>query len=58
LKLEWVNFLESINQKSHPLITGTDGLRVLEIIEAARKSASTGSQVEISKTPLSFENTP
>jgi predicted dehydrogenase len=58
LSLEWLNFLESIKQKCHPIITGTDGLRVLEIIEAARKSASTGSQVEISKTPLSFENTP
>ena len=58
LTLEWVNFLESIKQKCHPLITGTDGLRVLEIMEAARKSAATGSQVEISKTPLTFENTP
>lgn len=55
---EWENFLESINQECYPLITGIDGLRVLEIIEAARKSSSTGSQVEVIKNPLYFENTP
>jgi predicted dehydrogenase len=54
---EWENFLESINQECYPRITGIDGLRVLEIIEAARKSSATGSQVEVIKNPLYFENT-
>ncbi len=58
LLAEWENFLGSIKQKCHPLITGTDGLRVLEIIEAARKSSATGSQVEVIKNPVYFENTP
>jgi predicted dehydrogenase len=57
LLAEWENFLESINQECYPLITGIDGLRVLEIIEAARKSSATGSQVEVIKNPLYFENT-
>jgi predicted dehydrogenase len=57
LFLEWGNFLESINQKCHPLVTGTDGLRVLEIIEASRKSAVTGAQAVVIKSPLSFEKT-
>jgi len=32
------------------LITGEDGLKVLEIIEAARSSAASGSQVSVAKT--------
>jgi predicted dehydrogenase len=55
LFLEWKNFLGSIKHKRRPLVTGTDGLRVLEIIEASRKSATTGAQVEVIKNPLSFE---
>jgi predicted dehydrogenase len=58
LFLEWENFLGSIKQECYPLITGIDGLRVLEIIEAARKSSVTGSQVEVLKNQLYFENTP
>lgn len=55
---EWDNFLGSIKEECYPLVTGKDGLRVLEIIEAARKSSATGSQVEVIKNPLYFENTP
>ena len=58
LFLEWDNFFRSIKQECYPLVTGTDGLRVLEILEASRKSAPTGSQVEVIKNSLSFEKTP
>ena len=36
-----------MSEKNVPTITGEDGLRVVEIIEAARLSAPTGAQVEV-----------
>lgn len=47
---EWKNFLGCINQKKTPLITGEDGLKVLQIIEAAYQSSESGSQVQITKS--------
>lgn len=47
---EWKNFLDCIKESKTPKITGEDGLRVLDIIEAARKSAITGAQVLINYT--------
>ena len=41
---EWQDFVDSIQDKKIPFVTGVDGLRVLEIIEAARISATTGTQ--------------
>jgi predicted dehydrogenase len=41
---ELQDFVDSIEKKKLPFVTGDDGLRVLEIIEAARVSAATGSQ--------------
>lgn len=35
---EWVNFIDCINLKIKPLVTGHDGLRCIEVIEAARCS--------------------
>ncbi len=47
---EWKNFIECVNTHKTPLITGQDGLRVMEIIEAARLSTKSGGQmVEIEK---------
>lgn len=37
-KAEWLNFLESVAENKTPAITCEDGLKVMEIIEAARKS--------------------
>ncbi len=37
---EWQNFIACIQGNEVPLITGEDGLKVLEIIEAARNSAA------------------
>jgi predicted dehydrogenase len=44
---EWKNFITSIKQSSQPFITGEDGLRVLQIIEAARFADNSKSQVII-----------
>lgn len=39
---EWENFIDCVNNKKLPLITGNDGLEVLKIIEGARRSAELG----------------
>jgi predicted dehydrogenase len=44
---EWRNFIDCVNEHTAPAITGEDGLKVLEIIEAIRASASSGDQVSI-----------
>jgi predicted dehydrogenase len=54
---EWKSFLESVYKKTEPAITGEDGLRVLEIIEAAQKSAATGVQMIVIKNPLFIAKT-
>ena len=43
-RAELQGFVNSIQEKQIPFVTGDDGLRVLEIIEAARVSAITGAQ--------------
>jgi len=45
--LEWINFIESIKERSSPAVQGKDGLRVIEIIEAAQESAKTGIQIPV-----------
>ena len=42
---EWKNFIECVNAHTIPLITGEDGLKVLQIIEAARHSAKSGGKM-------------
>jgi predicted dehydrogenase len=42
---EWHHFLECIYGKETPLISGQDGLAVLQIIEAARRSSQFGTVV-------------
>jgi predicted dehydrogenase len=46
---EWRNFVECISGQAAPLVTGEDGLRVLQIIEAARKASISGAQMEVAK---------
>ena len=43
-RTELQDFIDSIEKKRVPFVTGDDGLRVLEIIEAARISATSGAQ--------------
>lgn len=47
---EWQHFLACVSDSRTPLITGKDGLKVLEIIEAARNSAAAGSRVAVAAT--------
>ena len=50
---EWKNFIECVVQHSKPLVTGEDGLKVLEIIEAACSSdASGGQSCKVSNIPV------
>ena len=46
-RAEWSNVIHSIEQGAPPLITGEDGLKVLQIIEAARLADKTKSQVDV-----------
>jgi len=47
LKLELQHFANCILKKEKPLITGTDGLKALQIAEAALKSSATGKAVKL-----------
>jgi len=47
---EWQHFLDCIHQKKMPLTTGEDGLKVLQIIEAARQASKSGGQIQINKS--------
>lgn len=47
---EWQNFIACVTENRTPLITGEDGLKVLEIIEAVRSSAASGGQVSVTAT--------
>lgn len=46
---EWKHFIDCVMRQKFPLITGEDGLRVLEIIEAARDSAASDRLVPVVK---------
>lgn len=46
-ELQWQNFLNCVAKRQNPQVTGEDGLRVLEVIEACRKSAPNGEQVMV-----------
>lgn len=46
---EWQHFLACVSKSTAPLISGEDGLRVIQIIEAARRSAISGGRVNVTK---------
>tara|TARA_B110001450_G_scaffold256772_2_gene288627 strand:+ start:3201 stop:4229 length:1029 start_codon:yes stop_codon:yes gene_type:complete len=52
---EWKNFISCIEQDFKPFVTGLDGLKVLEIIEASRLSAKAKRQVEVGNVNKSRE---
>lgn len=47
---EWQHFIDCIRKQKTPLITGEDGLKVLQIIDAARQASESGSQVLLKKS--------
>lgn len=51
---EWRHFLECTVEGTSPLISGVDGLEVLRIIEAARKSSETKSTITINPKGTGF----
>jgi predicted dehydrogenase len=44
---EWQNFIDCVNEQNTPLVPGVDGLKVLQIVEAARISAASGRPVTV-----------
>jgi predicted dehydrogenase len=46
---EWNHFLSCVSGASQPLVSGEDGLRVVEIIEAALTSSLSGCLAQVSK---------
>ena len=44
---EWENLIACVTEHKTPLITGEDGLKVLQIIEAARISAASDGRVPV-----------
>ena len=46
---EWEHFLDCVKTNRAPLITGVDGLKVLQIIDAARHAASSRYQILVPK---------
>jgi len=46
-ELEWLSFIDSVNTGNKPFVTGEDGLRVIEIIEAIRIASDTGGKVRV-----------
>lgn len=54
---EWQHFLNCINGQTTPLITGEDGLRVLQIIDAARQASESGNQIKLTKSPTKIKVT-
>lgn len=52
---EWRHFLDCIREQKDPLITGEDGLKVLEIIDAARQASESGNQVRLAKAQAATE---
>lgn len=53
--LEWQELVKAIEEKRLPAVTGEDGLRVVEIIEAARLSSKNGIQTTVIRSPIKSE---
>lgn len=47
---EWQHLLSCISEQIPPLITGEDGLKVLQIIDAARQASDSGEQEYLAKS--------
>lgn len=47
---EWQHFIACVDEQKTPIISGEDGLMVLQIVEAARQASESGGQVQVAKT--------
>ena len=54
--LEWQEFIKAIQEKRSPAVTGEDGLRVVEIVEATRLSSKNGVQTTVIRSPIKSED--
>ena len=54
-RAEWQHWLDCINMKARPLVTIADGVRVLEIIQAARVASDKGQKVMVSSSASNME---
>ena len=52
---EWQHFLGCIKEHKTPLISGEDGLKVLQIIEAARQASESGVLVHTAESPTKIK---
>lgn len=48
-RAEWQHFLDCAERRATPLVTGEDGLEVLQLIDAARLASESGSRVGVAK---------
>lgn len=52
---EWRHFLDCVRGREKPRITGEDGLKVLQIIDAARQASESGTQARVAKNQAKEE---
>jgi len=52
---EWRHFLKCIDDGGSPLVSGHDGLAVLRVIDAARRSSTTGAVVSVGRNAIGHE---
>jgi predicted dehydrogenase len=57
-RAEWKNFIACVTEHQIPLITGEDGLKVLQIIVASRNSDASGELVFVTQTQLATKDNP
>lgn len=48
---EWQHFLRCVCEQETPCNSGEDGLRVLQIVEAARRASQSGNEVQVARAP-------
>lgn len=53
---EWENFIACVSEHKSPLITGEDGFKVLQIIDAARHASESGIQAHVEKSQKNIKD--
>lgn len=53
---EWQHFLACVTEKEPPLISGADGLKVLQVIEAIRLASKSDRQVQVEMAQQTIRN--